>query len=211
MPITINTAKKPEPLDDGRSSSGSAPENKDHEGREGAKWLTWVIDITIIVVVMVLMLTIRFYLYDIAIVTSRSMEPTLGVGDRLVFDHRKSLAGQWKRGDIVFFDPPESWGSDDPSVLVKRLIALPGETIEVRQGRVFVNGQEIAAGAQENAEDFVPPTQLGSDQYFVLGDNRDNSDDSRKNGPITRDVIHGRAVFRMWPLSRVGRLPAWQP
>ena len=207
MPIIINTAKKPEPQDDDAAPGGASPE-QDDKHQEGAKWLTWVIDITIIFVTLVLALLVRYYLYDIAIVTSRSMEPTLSVGDRLVFDHRRSLQGQWKRGDVIFFDPPETWETGDPSVLVKRIIGLPGETVEVRLGHVFVNGQEIKADVKEDTSDLVPPIQLTKDQYFVLGDNRGNSADSRRYGPITRNAIRGRAVFRLWP--RPGRLTAWQ-
>ena len=203
MPITINTAKKSEPPQKGvAATDGSNDESGSHKG---AKWLSWLIEISIIVVVVLLAFLVRSGLYDVAIITSRSMEPTLKVGDRLIFDHRKSLYGQWKRSDIVFFDPPESWRTDDPSVLVKRIVGLPGETIAVRQGRVFVNEQEIKEGAQEDAGDNLLPLKLGDNQYFVMGDNRVNSSDSRANGPISKDDIRGRATMRLWPSP--GRLP----
>ncbi len=203
MPITINTAKKPEPPKNDPPAGGEA--DAASGGHGGAKWLSWVIEIAIIVVVVLLAVLVRQGLYDVAIVTSRSMEPTLTVGDRVVFDHRQSLYGQWQRGDIVFFDPPESWLSDDPSVLVKRIIGLPGETIEVRGGQVLVNDVEIKAGAQTDPEDNVPPLKLTEDQYFVMGDNRRNSADSRVNGPIAKSDIRGRATIRLWPSP--GRLP----
>lgn len=204
MPITINTAKNADPP----KKDGPAADNLngDSGGHEGAKWLSWLIEISILVVVVLLAFLVRHEFYDVAIVTSRSMEPTLMVGDRVVFDHRRSLYGQWQRGDIVFFDPPERWRTDDPSVLVKRVVALPGETIEVRGGHVFVNGQEIKDGAQEDAEDNMAPLNLDKDQYFVMGDNRRNSADSRLNGPIGKADIRGRATLRLWPAP--GRLPA---
>lgn len=204
MPITINTAKKPE-APKGDSPASGEPDG-DSGSHGGAKWLSWLIEIAIIVVVLMLAVLVRHSIYDIAIVTSRSMEPTLTIGDRVVFDHRQSLYGQWQRGDIVFFDPPESWRSDDPSVLVKRVIGLPGETIEVRQGKVFVNDGEIKADTQEDAGDNIPSFKLAEDQYFVMGDNRRNSADSRVNGPITKGDIRGRATLRLWPSP--GRLPA---
>ena len=202
MPITINTAKKPAPPTDDSASSGS---NGEAGGQKGSKWLSWLIEISIIVVVVLLAFMVRHGLYDVAIVTSSSMEPTLMVGDRVVFDHRQSLYGQWQRGDIVFFDPPETWNNDDPSVVVKRVVGLPGETIEMRQGHVFVNGQEIKEGAQDDAEDNLLPLKLSNNQYFVMGDNRRNSSDSRANGPITKDDIRGRATVRLWPAP--GRIP----
>jgi signal peptidase I len=190
MPITINTAQKPPP--------------KSNEPRAENKLITWLIEAAIIILAIVIMVVVRQHVYDVAIVTSRSMEPTLMVGDRVIFDHRRSLAGKWQRGDVIFFDPPETWPDEDGMVLVKRIVGLPGETIEVKNGHIYANGQDIQIATHEDAEDNMGPRILGKDQYFVLGDNRANSEDSRTNGPISANDIRGRTVFRLWPAP--GRL-----
>lgn len=154
-------------------------------------------------------LMIRFSLYETMIVTSGSMESTLGVNDRFLVDHRQVLHGNWKRGDIVTFDEPESWG-DEQDVLVKRIIGLPGESVTVQQGKVYINRQPLVENYLNETPnpEFSGPFNLGPGQYFVMGDNRNHSDDSRDNGPIQDKDIRGRVVLRLWPLSRVGGLPA---
>lgn len=170
--------------------------------RADNKWFTWMIEAIIIVLVVLVMVIVRVKIYNISIPISRSMEPTLNVGDRIVFDHRESIMGKWQRGDIVFFVPPTSWDDPEDNLLVKRVIGLPGETIIVRAGHVFANDQEIKQGVLEDRHDNAGPFPLGNDEYFVMGDNRGNSDDSRQRGPIKSKDIIGRAVYRLWPAPR---------
>jgi signal peptidase I len=197
MPITVNTAQP------------RKPERNDQEpdSHEENKWLTWMIEAGIILIFLLLVVVVRLKIYDISIPISRSMEPTLQVGDRIVYDHRDSIKGHWQRGDIVFFDAPPSWGDAEGEVLVKRVIGLPGETIVVQNGHVYASDQEIKAGMLEDADDNYGPVKLGADEYFVMGDNRKNSDDSRHHGPVKRGDIRGRAVYRLWPSP--GRFPYW--
>jgi signal peptidase I len=193
MPITINTSQP-------------RPPKKEATELASNKWLTWLIEAAIILLAVVVVVIVRVKIYNVSIVISRSMEPTLHVGDRLVFDHRASIQGQWKRGDIVFFEPPSTWQDAEGDLLVKRIIALPNETISIRAGHVYVDNQEIKAGMVEDADDNLVPRRLGTDEYFVIGDNRSNSDDSRNHGPIRKGDIRGRAVYRLWPSP--GALPS---
>jgi signal peptidase I len=119
----------------------------------------------------------------------------------------------YSRGDIVVFEPPEAWRQGGPSTpFIKRVIGLPGETIEIRGGSVFVNGTKLE-------EDYIYDLQptLASDepaswtvpdgQLFVMGDHRAASADSRVFGPVDRGSVIGRAWLRYWPVAELGILP----
>ena len=194
MPITINTSQP-------------RPPKKEPIAHANNKWFTWMIEAGIIVLVILVMVIVRLKIYNVSIPISRSMEPTLHVGDRVIYDHRASIQGKWQRGDIVFFEPPPSWEDAEGDLLVKRVVGLPGETIVVRGGHVYVDNQEIKMGLVEDGDDNTRPYKLGPDEYFVMGDNRSNSDDSRQHGPIQRANIRGRAVYRLWPAP--GSLVGW--
>lgn len=132
-------------------------------------------------------------------VTSASMAPTLEVGDRLIV--RRSLDETLVPGDIVVVLPQTDHG--DP--LVKRLVAGPGDTIELERGSFYVNGHELPARIQEFPHGaYIPRTMLGEDQFFVLGDNYGKSDDSTIFGPVTRKSIIGKVWMRYGPWERRG-------
>jgi signal peptidase I len=105
------------------------------------------------------------------------------------------------RGDVIVFWPPQ----DPDKSYVKRIIGLPGETVEVRQGRILVNGEELNEPYLDphlnSSRGNNPPVVVGSHYYFVMGDNRDNSSDSRSWGLVPEKYIYGKALFRYWPLS----------
>ena len=133
------------------------------------------------------------------------MQPNLHTGERVVSEQVTYYFSDPKRGDIVVIKSPA-----DPAVhFIKRVIGLPGETITVSNGSVLINGQPLDERYANSRTDtstghFLIEGQsfkIPDDNYFVLGDNRDHSSDSRAFGPITKDKIVGHAVVRYWPLD----------
>ncbi|NWG16947.1 MAG: signal peptidase I [Chloroflexi bacterium] len=136
-----------------------------------------------------------------SIVQSISMEPNLIADQRLIISRINYLLGQPQRGDIVVFNATDTRPGEPP--LIKRLIGLPGETLEIRDGAVYINGVELDEPylnepcSLSRCKDRV--WVLASDEYFFMGDNRNHSHDSRAFGPIHRNQIIGRAIVRYWP------------
>lgn len=125
-----------------------------------------------------------------------SMQPNLREGEYVIVDKVSYAFRQPERGEIIVLKNSDPGQPD----LIKRIIGLPGETIEVRGGQVYINGQPLVEPyiAQPMASDF-PAAQLQADQYFVMGDNRNNSQDSRAFGARPVDDIVGRAWIIYWP------------
>lgn len=140
--------------------------------------------------------TMRFF------IDGPSMEPTFFTGQYIIVDRTSYLLGAPQRGDIVVFDPPDI----STDLLVKRLIGLPGDTVEIIDQRVYVNDVLLDEPYVVNGCDrCVNETwTLGQAEYFLMGDNRDHSRDSRAFGPVPRDHIYGEAVFRYFPLDVLG-------
>jgi signal peptidase I len=136
-------------------------------------------------------------------VQGTSMEPLLHDGERIVVNKFVYRFHRIERGDVVVF-----WYPRDPSVsFIKRVVALPGDQVEIRSGRLFVNGQQVQEAylpASFRDTDSFPPTEVRRGYYFVLGDHRRSSNDSRTWGEVPEKYIYGRAVFRFWPFDRVG-------
>jgi signal peptidase I len=136
-------------------------------------------------------------------VQGTSMEPQLSDGERIVVNKFVYRFRPIERGDVVVF-----WYPRDPSVsFIKRVVALPGDTVEIRSGRLLVNGvvdPESYLPAAYRDHDNFPPTEIAKGFYFVLGDHRRSSNDSRSWGEVPERYIYGRAVFRFWPLRRIG-------
>ena len=132
-----------------------------------------------------------------------SMSPTLLPRDRAVTVTNLVTHGRYRRGDIVRVKDPLGGGND----LIKRLIALPSDTFEARDGFIFVNGERLTeAYTAEPIRYKIPLFTLPPGHIMVLGDNRNHSDDSSSWGPIPRSLIKGRAVWILFPRERVGRL-----
>lgn len=147
---------------------------------------------------LVLALIVHLFLAQATIVYGQSMEPNLHPNQRLIVDKLSYRLRPPQRNDIVVVDLP-----DMEEMLVKRIVALPGEKVEVHRGVVYVNGDAIPEPYPHDltAYDMAPLT-LGPLAYFVMGDNRGNSNDSRSFGPVTRDEIVGRVWLRYWPLDQ---------
>ena len=132
-----------------------------------------------------------------------SMEPNLHHDERVIVDKVTYLFGQPQRGDVVVFAL-----ENQPKDYIKRVIGLPGETIEISNGVVYVDGRPLEEPyALPAPGDTRPAVQLAADEYFVMGDNRGNSQDSRSFGPIGRDDIVGRAWIVYWPPAEWSVVP----
>lgn len=154
-------------------------------------------------------LLIKFFLFETFVIPTGSMTPTLGIGDRVLVNKLSYDLHDVNRGDLVVFErPPAARRPGDDSDLIKRVIGLPGETIEARGGVVFVDGEDLPERylpASVTTPDF-PRYELGEYEVFVMGDNRQASRDSRVFGPVEEKYLIGRAFLRLWPLSEIGLL-----
>lgn len=148
-------------------------------------------------------------------IPSESMVPTLEVGDRLLVEKVTGRFAVPRRGDILVFYRPHQpsatanvwrWlGLTADVPLIKRVIGLPGETIQVAKGQVRINGQIIPEPYIEHPPSYtLDPVTIPHDHLFMLGDNRNNSMDSHIWGPLPMSNVIGHAVARFWPITRVG-------
>jgi signal peptidase I len=127
-------------------------------------------------------------------IDGQSMEPNLHDGEYVIVDKISYLLGRPQRGDVIVF-----YREGDPKDYIKRVIGLPGEIVEGVNGMVFVNGQPLDEPYTAPGSQTFPSLPLGADEYFVMGDNRGNSQDSRSFGPIHTANIVGRAWIIYWP------------
>ncbi len=137
------------------------------------------------------------------IVEGASMQPNFETGEWIIVNRLPYLFGEPQRGDVVILDFPEP--QED---LIKRMIGLPGETIEIHDGLVFVDGEPLSEAYIDAPPRYTKEAiTLGPDEYYVLGDNRNNSRDSHAFGAVTRDHIIGRAMLIYWPPPNWGLIP----
>lgn len=160
----------------------------------------WLRDIVVSFLASVFIIT---FLYQPVRVEGTSMQPELRDQDRLFIDKFFFKFEKISRGDVVVFHYPR----DPEKSYIKRVIALPGDSVRISQGRVFINGFPIQEpyvprryqDTRSMAEITIPP-----DEYFVMGDHRSISSDSRDFGPVDRDLIYGKAEFIYWPADNMG-------
>jgi len=156
----------------------------------------------------VLAFGIRTFVAEARYIPSSSMEPTLQINDRLIIEKVSYHFQKPERGDIVVFSPTAALKAQNfQDAFIKRVIGLPGDKVEVKNGLVYVNGKVLAEKyiAEEPNYAYGPVT-VPPDQYLVLGDNRNNSYDSHAWGFVPRENLIGRAVVRFWPFNRLGGL-----
>lgn len=158
--------------------------------------------ITVLIAVAVF-LALRLTVQSYTVMMS-SMEPNFYQGDCIMVNKVCYRSAGPLRGQVIVFDPPV----ESRFPYIKRIIGLPGDIVEIKDGIVSINGTDlyepyVASQPPQNNED-SDPIILSDDEYFVLGDNRNNSSDSRSWGPIKRDDIIGKAWFVYWPPSRWG-------
>lgn len=205
--------RKPKEYDFGVLSPNDDPDIHIHDLRKEAsrgfliESLRLFRDIFLIIVVFIL---IGVFFVQPVVVDGSSMLPQLHHGERLLvnkfiyYDIKSVSWGHLERGDIVVF-----WYPDDPSKsYVKRLIGLPGETVEVRDGKVYIDEVELKESYLDEehtrTRPSFPPQKVEKHYYYVMGDNRDNSADSRYWGLVPEKYIYGRAFFRYWKPQNIG-------
>ena len=152
-----------------------------------------------------LALVIIVFLYQPVKVEGTSMAPLLSDQERIFINKFVYRFEPIERGDVIVFWYP----LDRSKSFIKRVIGLPGETIELRGGRLYINGKErpevyIPAGYVDGSS--YGPMTIPNEEYFVMGDHRDSSNDSRVFGPVGRPYIYGKAVFAYWPVDHFGSL-----
>jgi signal peptidase I len=169
----------------------------------------WRETLETIVWALALAMIIRTFVVQAFWIPSGSMLPTLQVGDRVLVAKFWMWFATPKRGDIYVFKYPEDRSRD----FIKRIIALPGDTVDIQNGVVFVNGRSVDEPYIVHKDrytlrpnKFYPtvPFTVPENKYFALGDNRPNSQDGRFWGYVPAEDIHGPAFFRYWPLTRIG-------
>jgi signal peptidase I len=179
-----------------------APANAGEPLQAAGLAVAWLRDLMVSVVLAVIVI---LFLYQPVKVEGTSMMPSLVDKERIFinkFSYRFGF-GNVERGDTVVFWYP----GDTSKSYIKRVIGLPGDVVNIRGGLVYVNGQALK-------EDYVPleyrdrsnmePYRVPESEFFVLGDHRSSSNDSRSWGPVPRGNIYGKAVFVYWPLEKIG-------
>ena len=163
----------------------------------------WELVITVLPAILVA-LFINVFVAEAALVEhGPSMQPNLYRGDRVIAEKVSYRFHLPHRGDVVIAERPGNEVS-----LIKRVVALPGETVEVRDGHTFINGQPIEEPWVTNfGGPSYPPTLVPPDHVFILGDNRANSRDSRAIGPVPIDTIKGHVWLVYWPLDQIKLAP----
>ncbi len=183
-------------------------QNIEEQGKKkmnlGREILSWAVYLLIVVA---LTYFILHFVGQRTMVDGMSMYPTLEDGDNLIVEKLSYRFGDPQRFDIIVFP------YDDHTYYIKRIIGLPGETVQIdEEGTIYIDGEvleeDYGAEVISNPGRAAEPVQLGEDEYFVMGDNRNNSKDSRTQevGNIHREDIVGRAWVRIWPLDEIGFL-----
>ncbi len=182
----------PEPL-----PSFPAPPPPPADGANRVRSSLWEL-VKTVVVVLAVVLAIRAFVVEAYVIQGKSMEPSFHDSERLLISKFAPRFEDLKRGDIVIFHHPYEPGKR----LIKRVIGLPGETIRLDDGRVFVNGDRLdepyLEGRFQDGYN-MRSVELDAEHYFLLGDNRGTSNDSRNMGPISRDAIVGKALVLFYP------------
>jgi len=185
------------------------PKNPESSSGEGSHSLVqreirnWARDLAI---ALGLAMVIIVFLYQPVKVEGTSMAPLLSDQERIFINKFVYRFEPIDRGNVVVFWYP----LDRTKSFIKRVVGLPGETLEIESGRLYIDGKRVA-------EPYVPasffdgssygPIHVAEDEYFVMGDHRDSSNDSRVFGPVPRKFIYGKAVFAYWPVDHFGIIP----
>lgn len=149
---------------------------------------------------------IKFFIIDLTRISGHSMENTLFTDDLVVVEKiSRNITHKYKRGDVIIFHSPI-----EEKLYVKRIVGMPGDEVELRDGKFYINGDELDEPYYTTG-DFTESKGenqwfLGYDEYFMVGDNRPRSNDSRKFGPVHQTNFLGRALIRIWPFDQITKL-----
>lgn len=171
-----------------------------HPGSRLVGLRSWIRDLAVAIGVSAFII---IFLYQPVRVEGTSMLPNLEDQDRLFINKIAFRVGDVERGDVVVFQYPR----DVTKSYIKRVIGLPGDRVAIDHGRVFVNGKvlpEPYVPARFTDDRSQPEMTIPSNEYFVMGDHRSISSDSRDFGPVERDLIYGKAAFVYWPMDQAG-------
>jgi len=208
------------PAGDPDAAAGSAPgdggeppasSRRTRRRRRARRWaFEWV---AIIIIAVVVAVVLRTFVVQTFFIPSASMTPTLQVGDRIVVNKLSYHLHSVHRGDIIVFRRPPNEDCAGPPVpdLVKRVIGLPGETISDRNGTVYINGKALdqtwlPTHTTTTFTGTFAPVKIAANHYFVMGDDRVDSCDSRDWGTVPSSYIVGRVELRIWPITRIAIL-----
>ncbi|MDF2873255.1 MAG: Signal peptidase [Anaerocolumna sp.] len=190
-----------EDLDTSSENDSNKEDNKNTKFSAKKEILSWVM---LIICALALSFVLNRYVVVSAEVPTGSMENTIKVGDRIIAFRLAYTFGEPKRGDIIVFNFPD----DETQQYLKRIIGLPGETIDIKDGKVYIDGSTTPL--EENYLKETPvgdygPYTVPEDSYFLMGDNRNDSLDSRfwENTFATKDEIIGKAEFRYYPVPKI--------
>lgn len=194
----------------------SRPQEPLSTGLWGSVWFFIWDFLKVFLIALAIIIPVRYFLFQPFIVTGHSMLPNFQDGEYLIIDEISYYFYSPQRGDVVVIHSPQDQGQ----YFIKRVIGLPGETIEVAGGRVVVKNQQWPEGKALEEKYISNSTvtfgnihvSLPEDQFYVLGDNRTASTDSRFFGPVNRNAIVGKVFLRAFPLNRFGVFssPAYQ-
>lgn len=171
---------------------------------------SFVLDVVkIVVIALAVVIPIRYFLFQPFFVKGQSMEPNFENGDYLIVDELSYRLREPQRGEVIVFKYPGNLSQR----YIKRIIGLPGETVEIKEGKIVVSSQGTKYVLDESR--YLPPDfktlgenffTLGQNEYFVLGDNRFFSSDSRRWGPLPQEDIIGRVFLRILPFAALAKI-----
>lgn len=162
-----------------------------------------------VLIALIIVVPIRLFIIEPFVVSGSSMFPTFENGDYLIVDKISYELGKPKRNDVVIFRYP----NDHKKFFIKRIIGLPNETVDISGSEITITNGAHKSGFKldesfiKNAADNNTHFELKDDEYFVMGDNRTASSDSRYWGAVNKNLLIGRALVRLWPIKNVGILP----
>ncbi len=183
------------------------PPTNAESAKRAPSFLRWTLE-TIVMIALAFLLAqgVKTFILQPFVIPTGSMEPTIMAGDRVLAEKVTYRFRDLRAGEIVVFDDPTGRHPQ----LIKRVIAVGGETIDIRGGRVFVDGARLHEpyldGVQTDAGNVLMPLELAPDEIWLMGDNRPGSGDSRLIGAVDVSLVQGRAFAIYWPLNRMGPL-----